>query len=56
MKVGLTGPNDNGLALCAEAQKLDPGNATITLSIGASSSGNSTAQFGVAQACAGVAP
>jgi hypothetical protein len=53
--VTLTGPNDNGLTLCALAQKLDSSNSSLTIAI-QDFSNSTNVPYGSAYACAGVAP
>ena len=50
----LTGPNNNGLTLCATAQKLDGSNTTLTLAVTGSNS--TSAPYGSVTYCGGVVP
>jgi len=52
--VTLTGYNNQFLTLCATAQKLDPGNAILVLTV--TGSNETSAQYGSVTYCGGVAP
>lgn len=51
----LSGPNNNGLALCARAQKLDSSTSTLTLNV-LYRSNQTSLPLGYATLCGGVAP
>lgn len=53
--ITLSGPNTNGLAICVQAEKLDPSNSTLTVTFLASA-GETSQPFGQAEACGGVVP
>ena len=52
--VTLSGPNTNGMYLCATAQKLDRSNVTLTLTV--TGSRNTSAPYGSVTYCGGVVP
>jgi hypothetical protein len=52
--ITLTGPNTNGLALCARAQKLDASNSTLVLTI--TGHNETSLPYGSVSYCGGVVP
>jgi len=52
--VTLSGPNNNGLTLCATSQKLDGSNSTLTLTVTGSS--ETSLPYGSTSYCGGVYP
>ncbi len=54
LPVTLFGPNNNGLTLCATAQKLDGSNSTLTLTV--TGHNETSLPYGITSYCGGVAP